>query len=50
MLQKKDWPPLISEKMVTADNGTEKPVEDQKLPELTGPAILNISVQGNSKS
>ena len=34
---------------VTADNGTEKPVEDQKLPELTGPAILNISVQGNSE-
>ena len=31
----------------TADNGTEKLRDEQKLPALTGPAILDISVQGN---
>lgn len=30
-----------------ADNGTVKPMEEQKLSALAGPAILNISVQGN---
>jgi outer membrane protein insertion porin family len=32
---------------MTADNGTEKLRDEQKLPALTGPAILDISVQGN---
>lgn len=34
---------------VTVNNGTEKPAEDPKLPELTGPVILDISVRGNSE-
>ncbi len=31
----------------TADNGTEKLQEEQKIQALTGPVILDISVQGN---
>lgn len=37
----------IQETTTASDNGTEELPEEQQIPELTGPVILEINVQGN---